>query len=197
MPGALSEANVIALASGHGDDSSAGPDGKSSGSPKSSIFNLSNNGTLVATLVFIALFSIYGARQPGALALSSITDLCNNILPLALAAAGGTFVVLTRDFDLSVAGVVSLTNVLVATTLGDQWWAPLFGLVMVSAVGICVGAINGLLVAYCGLQSVAATLATMLVCSGIALLLLPTPRRLCPHVHFRRFDGRDRGASYR
>ena len=34
----------------------------------------------------------------------------------------------TRGFDLSVAGVVSLSNVLIATVVGDQKWAPLFRL---------------------------------------------------------------------
>jgi len=45
----------------------------------------------------------------------------------------------------------------------------------VVTLGVCIGAINGVLVAYVGLQSVAATLATTIVCSGIALLILPTP----------------------
>jgi ribose transport system permease protein len=128
------------------------------------------------------MFSIYAARQDDALTISGLTDLFNNALPLALAAAGGTLVVLTRGFDLSVAGVISLCNVLVVTSVGESAWAPLIGLVLVIAVGLCVGAANGFLVAYLGLQSVTATLATMTICSGLALLVLDFPGGFVPEL---------------
>ena len=172
---ALSEQRLVTLASGHGNSDRAGFEPKAGRFSTRPLVYLSKNGALIAAAVFAVLFSIYAIRQPGALALSSITDFCNNALPVALAAAGGTFVVLTRGFDLSVAGVVSLSNVLIATAVGDQQWAPLFALGIVVAVGIVVGAINGFLVAYVGLQSVTATLATMIACSGMALLILETP----------------------
>ncbi|MCZ6895793.1 MAG: ATP-binding cassette domain-containing protein, partial [Gammaproteobacteria bacterium] len=172
---ALSEAKLVALASGHGTSGRIGFETKADGFLTRSLIYLAKNGTLIAAAVFIVLFSIFASRQAGALTLSSITIFCNNALPVALAAAGGTFVVLTRGFDLSVAGVVSLSNVLMVTALGDHQWAPLLGLAMVVAVGLAVGAINGFLVAYVGLQSITATLSTMLVCSGMALLILEIP----------------------
>ncbi|HEV8261601.1 MAG TPA: ATP-binding cassette domain-containing protein [Burkholderiales bacterium] len=172
---ALSETRLVELASGQGNSDRAGLEPKSNRSLTTSLYYLSKNGTLVAAAVFFVLSLIYVARQPGALALSSVTDLFNNTLPLALAAAGGTLVVLIRNFDLSVAGVISLSNVLMATALGADQGAPLFALAMVVTVGLAVGAINGFLVAYVRLQSVTATLATMIICSGIALLILGTP----------------------
>jgi ribose transport system ATP-binding protein len=173
--GALSEEKLLTLAFGHGNSESPGAEAKARRFSTRSIRQMARNGEWIAAAFFIMLFSIYAVRQPGALTLSAITDLCNNALPLALAAAGGTFVVLTRGFDLSVAGVVALCNVLMVTTLGDQQWAPLFGLAMVVTVGMIVGAINGFLVAYAGLESVVATLTTMIICSGMALLILETP----------------------
>jgi ribose transport system permease protein len=183
VPGeALSEAKLVALASGHGTAHRARAESKSAPLLSRTLVYLSKKGTLVAAAVFAALFGIYATHQLGALTLSSLTDLCNNALPLALAAAGGTFVVLTRGFDLSVAGVVSLSNVLMATALGTQQWTPLLALAMVVAVGIAVGAVNGFLVAYLRLQSVAVTLATMIVCSGIALVILETPGGSVPDI---------------
>ena len=44
-----------------------------------------------------------------------MTNLSNNAAPLAIAAAGESLVVISKGFDLSVAGVVSLSNVLMAT----------------------------------------------------------------------------------
>jgi ribose transport system permease protein len=138
------------------------------------------NGTLIVAAIYVALFALYAATQRGVFAVSEITDLCNNALPLAVAAAGGTFVVLTRGFDLSVGGVVALTNVLMATQVGEGWQGALAGLGLVLAIGLVVGAVNGFLVAWVGLQSIASTLATMIICSGVALLVLDAPGGTVP-----------------
>lgn len=136
---------------------------------------LLGNGTLVVAVIYVLLFAIFAARQSDALSQTGITDLFNNALPLALAAAGGALVVLTRGFDLSVAGVVALCNVLMATQVGDGPTGALEGLAMVVGIGLLAGAANGILVAYVRLQSIASTLATMIVTSGLALLVLDAP----------------------
>ncbi|MFM8900131.1 MAG: ATP-binding cassette domain-containing protein [Burkholderiales bacterium] len=179
----LTEAGLVTLASGHGSERAAAVTTSSAASPALEtqakaarpFAQIADKGALIAAAVFVVLFAIYGARYPGALTLSSMTDLLNNTLPLALAAAGATLVVLTRGFDLSVAGVVSLANVLIATGPTEGPWAPLAALAIVLAAGMTVGAVNGLLVAYGRLQSVTATLGTMIACSGIALLILEIP----------------------
>ena len=138
------------------------------------------NGTLIIIVVYLALLAAYAVAQPDALSLSQITDQFNNALPLALAAAGGSLVVLTRGFDLSVAGVVSIANVVMATEVGDGVSGALAGLVMVLAIGLAVGAVNGFLTAYAGLQSIASTLGTMIICSGVALMILDAPGGTVP-----------------
>jgi ribose transport system permease protein len=133
------------------------------------------DGTTIIVAILVVLTVIFAATQADALSAGVITDILNNSLPLALAAAGGTLVVLTRGFDLSVAGVVSLTNVLVAVHGGDGPLGALEGAAIAVAAGALVGAINGYLVAYWKLQSIALTLATMIVCSGVTLLILDAP----------------------
>jgi ribose transport system permease protein len=131
-----------------------------------------------AAIIFVILFVltvVFASTQSDALSDFVLTDVLNNSLPLALAAAGGTLVVLTKGFDLSVAGVVSLTNVLVAVCAGDGPLGALEGLAIAVAVGAIVGLINGLLIAYGRLQSIALTLASMIVCSGLALVVLDAP----------------------
>lgn len=176
----LTEAGLVTLASGHGSERVAGAAVARQRRRSRIVAQVADNGALIAAAFFAVLFAIYGARLPGALTLSSVTDLLNNTLPVALAAAGATLVVLTRGFDLSVAGVVSLANVLIATGPTEGPWAPLAALAIVVAAGMAVGAVNGLLVAYGRLQSVTATLGTMIVCSGIALLVLETPGGTVP-----------------
>jgi ribose transport system permease protein len=133
------------------------------------------NGTFIISALFIALYVIYAIWQPSALTVSDITDFLNNALPLAIAAAGGTFVVLTRGFDLSVAGVISIANVVMATKIGEGPAQALLGLGLVGAIGLACGATNGLLVSKVGLQSIASSLGTMIITSGIALVLLDAP----------------------
>jgi len=134
-----------------------------------------SDGTTIIVAILAVLTVIFAATQADALSGSVLNDILNNSLPLALAAAGGTLVVLTRGFDLSVAGVVSLTNVLVAVYGGDGPWGALQGAAIAIAAGAAVGAINGYLVAYWNLQSIALTLASMIVCSGVTLLILDAP----------------------
>jgi ribose transport system permease protein len=133
------------------------------------------DGLSVIIVILGVLFVIFAASESDALTPFVLTDILNNGLPLALAAAGGTLVVLTRGFDLSVAGVVSLTNVLVAVYAGNGPLGALGGLALAVLVGALVGAINGLCVAYLRLQSIALTLASMIICSGVALLVLNAP----------------------
>lgn len=141
---------------------------------------LLGSGTAIVSIICGLLFAVFAARQSGALSDYSLTELANNTIPLALAAAGGTLVVLTRGFDLSVAGVVALANVLMATQVGDGPLGALEGLAVVAGIGLVVGAVNGLLVAYVRLQSIASTLSTMIICSGLALLVLNAPGGAVP-----------------
>lgn len=150
---------------------------------------LAVHGTLNVFLVFLVLLIVQIVKQPETLSASGLTDLFNNALPLALAAAGGGLVVLTRGFDLSVAGVIALTNVLLATALPDGSWGAVLGLLLAVAVGVAVGAVNGWLVAYVRLQSIASTLATMIVCQGIALLVLDAPGGQVPDAVVYGFSG--------
>jgi ribose transport system permease protein len=133
------------------------------------------NGTFIISLLFVLLYVAYAISQPSALSLSDITDFLNNSLPLMIAAAGGTFVVLTRGFDLSVAGVISVANVVMATKIGEGPGQALLGLAAVCGIGLAIGAVNGFLVARVGLQSIASSLGTMIIASGIALVLLDAP----------------------
>jgi ribose transport system permease protein len=95
--------------------------------------------------------------------------------PLAIAAVGTTLVLITGGFDLSVAGTISLSNVIAATTMAKYPGATWLIVLAVIAVGLLVGLINGLLVVRAGLQSLAVTLGTFIILTGIALVVLPAP----------------------
>jgi len=143
--------------------------------PEPLVRRLLGDGTTIIIAILVVLTVVFAATQSDALSASVLTDILNNSLPLALAAAGGTLVVVTRGFDLSVAGVVSLSNVLVAVHGGSGPLGALEGALIAAGAGAAVGAVNGYFVAYWNLQSIALTLATMIVCSGMTLLILDAP----------------------
>jgi ribose transport system permease protein len=94
---------------------------------------------------------------------------------LALAAMGQTLVILTGGFDLSAGAVISLVNVVLASSmhsdLGSQFE---FGFAAL-AIGALVGAFNGAFVAFLRMQSIVVTLATMFIIQGVTLLIMETP----------------------
>lgn len=128
-----------------------------------------------AALLYVIMFVIYLLNSPSAITLAGITDLLNNTIVLALASAGLTLVILTAELDLSSVGAIAVTNVIVATVSTKFPGGAFISLVLVCLVGLLVGLINGWLVTFLGLQSLACTLGTMIVCQGIALLILEAP----------------------
>lgn len=141
---------------------------------RSALVRLTSGAGLIVA-IYLILYGLYVYQQPRALSSSAIAALINNTAPLALAAMGQTLVVISRGFDLSVAGVISLCNVVLAVyPLAGPGGALASALICV-AIGACVGAVNGWLVAVLRMQSIAATLATMIICQGIALVILKAP----------------------
>ncbi|MBZ9992812.1 ABC transporter permease [Mesorhizobium sp. BH1-1-4] len=133
------------------------------------------SGTGIIIVLYIILYGLYSIWDPTALTADTVLNLTNNAVPLAIAAAGQTLIVLSRGFDLSVAGVISLTNVIMAAYPLDGPMGAVESLAICLAIGGLVGLINGFLVAVLRLQSIAATLATMIICQGLSLVILDAP----------------------
>lgn len=95
------------------------------------------------------------------------------VVPLALVAFGQTLVLFTRGIDLSVGGVLSLTTALLATHLNHNGWALYAELALVLVMGAAIGALNGVLIGFSGLQPFIVTLGAWLIWNGVALAVLP------------------------
>ena len=88
---------------------------------------------------------------------------------------GQALIILVGGFDLSVGASVSLVNAILATTMAATVGAELSWGVAALAIGGLVGAVNGFFVAFLRIQSIVATLSTMFLLRGLALLVLPEP----------------------
>jgi ribose transport system permease protein len=62
-----------------------------------------------------------------------------------------------------------------ATMLTKNQGNPMLVILMILLVGLAIGLVNGLLIVLLRLQSLAVTLASFIICTGIALMILPAP----------------------
>lgn len=103
----------------------------------------------------------------------NLTNIFTNALPLLLVAIGQTLVILTGGIDLSVGGIVSVTNVIIAVLINDERGF-LLGLVVTLIIGLLAGLINGLIIVKGKQQPLIVTIATQAIFFGIALSVLST-----------------------
>jgi ribose transport system permease protein len=119
--------------------------------------------TLVAAAAFSTAFPDFGTLENAANILSLFG-------PLAVLSVGQMIVVLIRGFDLSVGAVFALATVIAAEAMNA---AGLAGLAAAPLVGVAFGLLNGVLVSYFRVQPVIATLGSLLLARGAALLAAP------------------------
>ena len=115
---------------------------------------------VVAAATFSAIFPHFGSFDNAANVLSLFG-------PLAILSVGQMIVVLIRGFDLSVGAVFALATVVAAQAMNALG---LVGLAAAPAMGLAFGLLNGTLVSHFRVQPVIATLGTLLLARGIALL---------------------------
>jgi ribose transport system permease protein len=95
------------------------------------------------------------------------------VFPLAIVAFAQTLNLFTRGIDLSIGGTISVTTAILAVSGSVKGPDAYLELVGMLGLGIVIGAINGVVIAYSGLQPFLVTLATWTIWDGIALAVLP------------------------
>jgi ribose transport system permease protein len=134
----------------------------------------------MAIIVYCAVYSAAQRTLPGNF---EITSTVNNTMPLVLVAVGQGFVVIAKALDLSVGGVMDLSNALAAVNLQDNVASMVGWSVLILLIGAGLGLVNGLLVGVGRLQPILVTLATLAIYQGIAIRVLPQPGGSIPPVY--------------
>jgi ribose transport system permease protein len=122
--------------------------------------------------LYIGLFYRQLSRVPGNFEWTSVV---NTSMPLVFAGVGQSIVVLTRGLDLSVGGMMDLTNAMVASHMHAGTGSMVAWTLLILLIGAGGGLINGLLVSYGRLQPILVTLATLSIFQGLAIKVLPEP----------------------
>jgi ribose transport system permease protein len=134
-------------------------------------------GAFGATVTFIVLFVVDFLLKGGHFSAFDLKTLCMNALPLVLVALGQFFVVLTNGIDLSLGPMMSVSGAIAALTFSTSPIGAVL-LAMVAAAG--GGLANAILVVRLRLPPILATLATMSIFQGVALVILPSPGGTVP-----------------
>jgi ribose transport system permease protein len=132
---------------------------------------------LFALVLLVLAVAINLIVQPNMFARETLNSNMRVFLPIILMAVGQAIVILGGGIDISVGGIVSIVNTVLATRVGldgspEQMW--MFVVLSLSA-GLIAGAINGFFIAYLRLQPIITTYATSFLYAGLALLILPNP----------------------
>jgi ribose transport system permease protein len=122
--------------------------------------------------LYIGLFFGQLSRFPGVFEWTSVV---NTSMPLVFTAVGQSVVVLTRGLDLSVGGMMDLTNSFAATHMHSGSASMIAWSFVTLLIGAAGGAVNGVLIAYARLQPILVTLATLSIYQGLAIKVLPEP----------------------
>lgn len=127
---------------------------------------------LIPYVMLFIMVVIMGILNPSTLSLRWIANKSDAALSLILVAVGQTFVLLTGGFDLSVGGVICVTNCLAASRMQGTPGSMLAWAGICLGLGIMIGIFNGFIIEKTKLQPFIVTLATQSVCYGAALLIM-------------------------
>ena len=125
---------------------------------------------LVALLV--VLLAVTKLIQPS-FGSSGLESIARAALPFAFATAGMAVVVIVGGIDLSVASMMAVCAVTAAVLM--ERMAGLPAILIVLALGLAMGVVNGALIVFTKVPDIVVTLAMLFVWEGAALLILESP----------------------
>lgn len=122
-------------------------------------------------ITLILLFIVFTALSDVFFIPTNLVNILRQVSIMGVMALGMTMVIVVGGVDLSVGSTYALSTT-VAAVLMTKTGIPIFGCCLVGLmVGIAFGAINGFLIGYVNIPAFIATLGTMNIARGLALIL--------------------------
>ena len=129
--------------------------------------------------LLVVLVILFGAANKYFLGVQNLLDMLHEGVFAALASLGQLFVLVSGGFDLSIGANIALTSITSATAMSsvyaayphDPALAIAAGTIAMLVVGILVGLVNGIGVAYLEVNPFIVTLATASAFQGLTLLI--------------------------
>ncbi|MBA3042867.1 MAG: ABC transporter permease [Gammaproteobacteria bacterium] len=134
---------------------------------------LTSLGPPIFLLVLVLLFSVLTENFASLANMAAILEAA--AIP-AIVAVGLTFILMQASIDLSVEGITSFTNVLLAVLVANSVTATdigLWAIPFVIGIGLLIGAISAVISIYVRMPSLIVTLGMWLTTVGLAALIFP------------------------
>ena len=123
-------------------------------------------------LLFLLVLSIaLSLATENFLNVRNLLTILVQIAVVGILAIGQTYVMLTAGIDLSIGGILGLSGVICALLLTTAGLSIPFAFILASIAGLLCGLLNGLLITKIRIPPFIATLGTMSVTRGVALVL--------------------------
>jgi ribose transport system permease protein len=137
---------------------------------------LARNRWTLGLAVFLTFLLLATKLMRPEFGLSGLDSLARAALPFALATAGMAIVVIAGGIDLSIAAMMAVVSVAAAVMMqGASDSEAALSILVVLALGVAMGAINGTLIVATRVPDIVVTLAMLFVWQGVALLILNAP----------------------
>jgi len=133
------------------------------------ISKFSKNYFIFYALVIIGI--VFSILAPNYFKLNNLIAILRQAAITAVVAAGQYCVLVGGDFDLSVGANVTISGVVFSGAMVSFGIDPVIAALLALITGLIIGVINGLLITKTKMPAFIATMATMMVCEGLSLLL--------------------------
>jgi ribose/xylose/arabinose/galactoside ABC-type transport system permease subunit len=117
-------------------------------------------------IVLVLLFVGFGLAAPGFIGLANINGILHSIAPITLISAGMALVVMMGKLDISL-GSIALVAMGVSATAMQADVSPWLAASFVIVIGAALGALNGVIITFLGVNPLIATLGTMIAYRGL------------------------------
>jgi ribose transport system permease protein len=138
-----------------------------------------NRATIVPSLVltYIVMVVVFTSINPLFIGVNNLLFILINLAIPGIVALGNSFVLISRNIDISVGSIIGVTAIAVAKlyNLGGVL-VPIPVVILVAlAIGGLIGTLNGYLSSILGINSVIVTLGTLAIFRGLAYIYSGTP----------------------
>jgi len=121
-------------------------------------------------VVVLLLYIVSGLISPGMFQFGQVINILQVAAFLGVVATGQTLVVLTGGIDLSVAGVVTMANIVSTSIMAGQVGNTLMAMIVCLLIAAAVGLVNGLMITAIRVTPLVATLGMNSILFGAALV---------------------------
>src|ERR1700730_16623978 len=122
-------------------------------------------------VVFIIVFLLFSVVTRHFFEVENILNILTAMAPLAISAAGWRLLVMSVRLDISIASIAFLSCAIGALLMRTSGLSPVLTALIVVGCGALLGAVNAFIVVVLRVDSLIATLSTMIAYRGIALQL--------------------------